>query len=346
MKKAALFMSVLLVGICVVYVHWAFGYTPQKRVTLAADETAVQVGLPVTLTATLSDGAASTPIQFTSDGQNVGDPVNTDAQGEATLIYTPGAQGTHTLKAIKADYDGSNCVEITGVTVTLKAKTAADDDWAPGDITIVAGGINNDSHKAQLLVEATPAVAARIQVSLAGGQGHGGSNNAKAVLGGVTVNPGETKKPKTSGEGKLTGYLLSSNVLNDATVTAGNDKKVFFGWDNYTGSDAWVSDPFELIPDSNSGETVTFQCNDLALVGHDIHFYVERVEYEDDDGTFHALINTADNPSDVSGWAEFTSDTASVDEDGAATATLAIKNRPEIIAVELRAYDFSVWAQP
>jgi len=317
-----------------------------ESIGLVADESAVQVGLEVTLTATLSDEAEGVSVQFTVNDEPLGGAVNTNGSGEATKIYAPSAKGTVTIKATATDYDGSNTVEVTGVDITLKARSAADSNWVEGNVTIASGGVNNDPHKAVLLVEDDPPVSSRFQISLAGGRGHGGSNNASAAIGGVSVGPGETKKPKTGAQGNATGYLLSSNVLASATVTAGTSKQIDFAWNNYAEDDFWVSDPIFLVPGESSDEVLTLQLNSMPLEGHEIAFFVEEVVYFDENGDIITLTNTASEPSDLSSWASFADVQVTVDGDGRANATLVVEDKPEIVSLTMRAYDQTVFTMP
>ncbi|MGW4530935.1 Ig-like domain-containing protein [Nocardia sp. NPDC004340] len=88
--------------------------------TVLTDVSGAKINTPVTLEATVSPAAAGGTIQFKAGDQVLGDiPVN--ANGKATIVWTPGAAGSYTI--------GANFSGRTGVAAssTTKVVTVADD---------------------------------------------------------------------------------------------------------------------------------------------------------------------------------------------------------------------------
>ncbi|MFD7844492.1 Ig-like domain-containing protein [Nocardia sp. NPDC059764] len=87
--------------------------------TVLTDVSGAKINTPVTLEATVSPAAAGGTIQFKAGDQVLGDiPVN--ANGKATIVWTPGAAGSYTI--------GANFSGRTGVAAssTTKVVTVAD----------------------------------------------------------------------------------------------------------------------------------------------------------------------------------------------------------------------------
>ena len=232
----------------------------------------------------------------------------------------------------------------------VKTKRVGTTEWSVGGCDIAAGGINSYAHKADVLIEAEAEVA--LLVTLIDGEGHTSAKNAKLVIGGVTITPGQTETLTTNTSGQIEGVLTSSDVLDGATIEVTKPTSesksyeptvsayVSFGWDNY---DSWESYEVYSIPGANSTQTVTFKRNGAPLSSHSIKFFVEEVQYEDENGVVYTLTNTPDNPSDLSEWASFETPSLTTDINGVVTATLITENRPEIVSITMGAYDMGVW---
>ncbi|MFE5284110.1 Ig-like domain-containing protein [Nocardia sp. NPDC056611] len=93
--------------------------------TVLTDVSGAKINTPVTLEATVSPAAAGGTVQFKAGDQVLGDiPVN--ANGKATIVWTPGAAGSYTI--------GANFSGRTGVAAssTTKVVTVADVPVDPG----------------------------------------------------------------------------------------------------------------------------------------------------------------------------------------------------------------------
>ncbi|MFC4125364.1 Ig-like domain-containing protein [Nocardia rhizosphaerae] len=102
--------------------------------TVLTDVTGAQVGKAVTLEASVSPPGAGGTVQFKAGDQVLGDiPVN--ANGTATIVWTPGAAGSYT---IGATFSGRSGVASSS---TTKVVTVADVPTDPGD----GGGVDTGS---------------------------------------------------------------------------------------------------------------------------------------------------------------------------------------------------------
>ena len=300
----------------------------------------------VTLTATLSDGAEGVGVGLLKDGVQWGPGVNTDSSGVATFQYSASEAGTATLQAVANHYDPSNTVDVTAVTVTMQAKRKSDSEWAEGNVTVAAGALANAAHQADVLIQASPAVPATLHVLLNASAGH--DTSAALEIGGAALSRGVWQEVDTDDSGALSGVLTSSDLIGDeaGVFCGGRSRSVHFAWDNYPGDDQWVSDPFYIVPGGESTQTLILKVNNVGLRGHNIRFFVEKIEYEDDDGNAQTpLYNTVQSPSDLSAWASFANPDGTVSPDGTVTVTLSMEDKPEMTSITMRAYDLTVWTE-
>ncbi|MEV0463798.1 Ig-like domain-containing protein [Nocardia tengchongensis] len=87
--------------------------------TVLTDVSGAKIGTPVTLEATVTPAAAGGTIQFKAGDQVLGDiPVN--ANGKATIVWTPGAAGSYTIGAAFSGRTG------VAASSTTKVVTVAD----------------------------------------------------------------------------------------------------------------------------------------------------------------------------------------------------------------------------
>src|SRR5204863_2124493 len=93
----------------------------------------------------------------------------------------------------------------------------------------------------------------------------------------------------------------SSDTLNAVVIKAGGkaSPQIRFEWDDNGAPDAWLSQPMIPVPGTTLTELVTLKTDGRPLEGHRLHFYVKRVEIEDDEGHRTQREFTADYPGDA-----------------------------------------------
>jgi hypothetical protein len=112
---------------------------------------------------------------------------------------------------------------------------------------------------------------------------------------------------------------------------------------NYDGDDAWNFDPDIITAGNSSNLTVIFKLNDVPLDQHNVGFYVNEIQYVDDDGNIQTLDNTPDDPQDLSDYAYFDDDQATTDSNGQASDNLEMADDDTIIYIEVTWFDATVW---
>jgi hypothetical protein len=120
-------------------------------------------------------------------------------------------------------------------------------DYAESSVSIAAGCIDSDIHKADIKITYAPDT--DVQVTVEGGDGY--NLYASLDIDGNTLYPGDTQTVTTDENGELYGTLWSSDLLADnVTISVCDpnvdnspnvDRTANLVWDNYGGNDAWVS---------------------------------------------------------------------------------------------------------
>ncbi|MBM4165031.1 MAG: hypothetical protein FJ222_11420 [Lentisphaerae bacterium] len=251
--------------------------------------------------------------------------------------------------------------QVAAITVTPKG---VPEDWTPPDpVTIGAGAIRSPAHQADVTIQVLPAVAGiPIDVSLIGGLSHEPGKAAELVMGSLAATGGCAAVTVLTGtNGAISGELTSSDVNNmDCTIRAGaTETRVRFTWDEYFEQDAWTFEPGYLpVPGVLTNHLVLRHHRDGAesastngmpwkpFNGHDIRFFVEKVEYWDAEGNLCETNNTAEAPADLSAWATFPEEPVTTDADACVTQLLTIVTNANLQSVTLAAYDWSVWVSP
>ncbi|MBM4165219.1 MAG: hypothetical protein FJ222_12385 [Lentisphaerae bacterium] len=244
--------------------------------------------------------------------------------------------------------------------ITVRPKNAPE-GWTPPDpVTIGAGAIHSPAHQADVTIQVLPAVAGiPIDVSLIGGLSHEPGKAAELVMGTLAATGGCAVVTVLTGtNGTISGELTSSDVNNmDCAIRAGTtETHVRFTWDEYFEQDAWTFEPDHMpVPGVLTNHFVLRHYRDLTkadlthgtpwepLKGHEIRFFVEKVEYWDADGNLCETNNTADAPADLSAWATFPTNSVTTDADGRATELLTIVTNANLHSVTVVAYDWGVF---
>ena len=319
-----------------------------------------------------------------SNGESIALPKTLWVQGESANSDSRDVTVTLEIASGAKDEVVFTVFDVDKITVTPKG-TPADYDL-PDPVKIAAGAIESDAHQADVVIEVLPALGGfPVEVSVAGGLGHGAGKDAKLVLNSVTlVGGGAGATVETANGGTIDGVLTSSDVFGGCSINAGTKQTdVTFNWDEFddeepyvdvdgngrytageTFTDAdgdgsythseWRSDPPYLITPGTSTETLRLRhhrgmgndANWQPLDGHSIRFYVEEVQHLDTNGATVILVNTADDPSDLSAWASFPDTPVTTDQNGEVSVTLTMQDKPEMVSLTMVAYDFSVWDEP
>jgi hypothetical protein len=250
-----------------------------------------------------------------------------------------------------ADRTDSYTLTFNFVTVTVAAWNDVTADWETGAnaAEIASGAIDSDAHKTQVQLTAAVAHPVEVKVTLTGGSGHAGSNNAKLDIGNTTITAGNYGYVTTAANGTLTGWLTSSNLLNNTTVTGGGGSaSVTFAWDNYDEDDAWAFDQGYIMAGMDVNFTFYMALNYAPIDGHTILFVVEKVYYTDQSGVATETdSNTPGHPCDLGGWADFTEPSDPTDSNGEVSATVHLKSNSLGTAtwITIRAYDMTIFTQ-
>jgi hypothetical protein len=300
-----------------------------------------------------------------TDYANANLPTNFWVEGVAVSATagTSTAQGPETILA-QAIPDGMydrisfTVYQVDSITVTPKNAPAG---WTPPvPVTIGAGAIHSPAHQADVTIQVQPTVAGiPIDVSLSGGLSYQPGKAAELTLGTQAATGGGAVVTVLTGtNGTITGELTSSDVNNmECTIHASaTEANVRFTWDEYFEQDAWTFEPGYLpVPGVLTNHLVLRHHRDgnfptttngmpwQPFNGHDIRFFVEKVEYWDADGNLCETNNTAEAPADVSAWATFPTNPVTTDANGRVTELLTIVTNANLQSVSLVAYDWSVW---
>lgn len=258
-------------------------------------------------------------------------------------------------------YDRVGFTVYTVDKIIVTPKGVSSDTTLPDPVRIGVGAIETPVHQADVEIQVTPqADGIPVDINLVGGRGHTSDKDAKLEMDSLTAyGDGATVTVPTDADGKITGVLTSCDVLDSAcTIHAcTNDADVVFTWiwrDGFDISTDWLLDP-EFLPISG---VVT---NRLRLRHHymeetnalwapfdqhEVRFFVEEVQWEDDNGISGVIINTAEDPSDeVNDWAYFDGP-VTTDDDGIATSKLVVLGNPWLKQLKVVAYDWVVFNEP
>jgi hypothetical protein len=320
------------------------------------------------LSPTLWDPASSMPTQLWVKG------VSSSATGptkDASGNWTNCGPETLCLEAINngADpttpgtyYDRVAFTVYQVDSITVMPKNAPVGWTPPVPVTIGAGAIHSPAHQADVTIQVQPTVAGiPIDVSLSGGLSYQPGKAAELTVGTQAATGGGAVVTVLTGtNGTISGELTSSDVNNmecwiHASATETN---VRFTWDEYPEPDEWTFAPGYLpVPGVLTNHLVLRHHRDgefpattnglpwQPLNGHDIRFFVEKVEYWDADGNLCETNNTAEAPADVSVWATFPTNPVTTDVNGHVTELLTIVTNGNLFSVTLVAYDTSVYRE-
>jgi uncharacterized repeat protein (TIGR03803 family) len=194
----------------------------QGTTNLAVASLSGQVGIPISLTATLTTGGSnisSQQVAFQVDGKSVG-TATTNSQGTATVIYVPGAVGTHTVTAtfagtsIYASSSGSGTLTVTlqPTTLTVANVTGQYKQVVPISATLTANG--------------SPVANAKLLFQVGNGPQFSGTTNASGVATASWTVPtnqgtsipitatyaGSSQYASSSGSGTMTATLCSTSI--------------------------------------------------------------------------------------------------------------------------------------
>jgi hypothetical protein len=311
----------------------------------------------------------------------------TSSTGVINFNFTPKAQGywhvTVSASATWTEYKDGNLVAThktyvansppTGVTMIAVTPTVlvwndGVEDW-DDEAEIAAGCIDSPAHRTDVMITVLPAVAAKVPVTMTGGTGHPDdedpniTNNAVLTfpesegLDGAEIGPGLTVPIFTDVDGARIGALLSSNIYTEdanghptssVAISGGGSSPatVYFGWS----TNDWNLEPSCIVPGGSAEVWLRMTHNMYPLDGHTIQFFVERVEYVDENDVPQTpLENTPSDPNDLSAWASFATYEGAVGQeyDGWIHMTINFENVCEYATwIGIRAYDMSVYNQP
>ena len=218
--------------------------------------------------------------------------------------------------------------------------------------SIVVGGKTTSSHvhEADVKFELYPTLpsgaSVTLSVELQGAQGDPDDvHEAVLTVAGTTVT-GNGSADVDFTSTTVVGNLKSSNLTRDCTVLSGNaSATVSFEWADYT---LWESSEEFIVIDSVSDETLTLEFDNDGIDSHKIRFYVEEVEYLNEEGDVAVLYNTIALPgTEVNAYAYFTQNPQVTYGNGQVTTKLHIPATcPEnIYSILMVAYDLSANAE-
>jgi hypothetical protein len=302
-----------------------------------------------------------------TDYANANLPTNFWVEGVA-VSATAGTSSTPGPETILAQaipdgmYDRISFTVYQVDSITVMPKNAPEGWTPPVPVTIGAGAIHSSAHQADVTIQVQPTVAGiPIDVSLSGGLSYEPGKAAELTLGTQAATGGCAVVTVLTGtNGTITGELTSSDVNNmECTIHAcATETTVVFTWDKYPEQDQWTFEPGYLpVPGVLTNHLVLRHHRDGAdsattngmpwqpFNGHDIRFFVEKVEYWDADGNLCETNNTATAPADVSAWATFPTNPVTTDANGRVTELLTIVTNANLFSVTLAAYDTSVYRE-
>ncbi|MEI6149713.1 MAG: hypothetical protein WCS01_11485, partial [bacterium] len=250
--------------------------------------------------------------------------------------------------------------EVTNIIVIPKGMTT--NDTLPDPVTIGAGAMDSEAHQADVTIQITPPISGvPVDVSLLDGRGHDAGKDAKLVMGGAAtaIGGGAAVTVLTGAGGQIQGVLTSSDVEDGLAckIHAGLiDRPVQFTWDRYPEAAQWTNVqeylPFPGVltnyvvlrhhrkPDAC---TPTNPAPYRPFIDHEIHFFVEQVEYWDTNGVLCVTNNTPPVSGGLSAFAAFVQEAYTTDGGGQVVPLLQVYTNYDISSVTMVAYDYSVW---
>jgi hypothetical protein len=258
-------------------------------------------------------------------------------------------------------------VTMIAVTPTVLVWNDGVEDW-DDEAEIAAGAIPSWAHQTTVFISSDPPVpGVRIPITLVGGYGHTLEKDAALYLDCIYdsatesaepgwLAPGDTAMVLLDEYGETWGILSSSDIFTkDAegnpstgvTIFSYDDAlaSVLFGWDNYEGDDQWYIDSPYIEPNGDSDVWLWLGHDYEPIDGHTIRFFVEEVRYLDENSQEQVLYNTLEDPSDLSDWAEFVTDTADTNEFGWVHVVVHWGNCPNATWIGFKAYDQILWPE-
>ena len=250
-------------------------------------------------------------------------------------------------KGEKDGYTGWGIVGEVNVTVwgvqSIKVR-ASDSESFSGSTKIAVGAKTTDLHYADVQIvlknELSSGSSLDIPITLSGAEGDLDLNEKAVLTFGETSITGDDTSTVTFTNSTLNGTLRSSNVTKTCSISScDKSANVIFKWADET---TWESEDDYIEINSQSEETFTMELADSGIHDHKMKFYIEEVEYYNDEGDLEILTNTISEPNNaVDNWATFTNNSQRSDVDGKVTSVLNIADVPEIYSILMVVYDLS-----
>ena len=221
------------------------------------------------------------------------------------------------------------------------------------DSFIVAGGLNSSVHTGGVVITYCSSCQGGVPIEVGFNAMAGVSKNAYLVVDSTRVDPGAPPLTfNTDENNKIYGVVYSSDISDNsdpASVTA-NGASHDFCFSGLTGDphSSWTSSPARIGTATNYTIGLTARAGpNLPLAGHDIAFFVEKIEMLDANGAYSCLTNTVENQADLSEYAAFLNDSATCNGSGYVYTTLNVNtNVQDLLSVTVAGYDYSVWSGP
>jgi hypothetical protein len=144
--------------------------------------------------------------------------------------------------------------------------------------------------------------------------------------------------------GEALGVLTSADVTKEDVIihAAQSQAIVSLVWENYYGDERWVETP-ENPPPAQAIQIhrAVQKLDNIPMDGHLLEFYLEQVDYTDEQGNMVSVTDSSDCPNNLSDWATFYPYSARTDYQGAVVAPLGVYEHPEHFKCQL--YDLDVW---
>jgi hypothetical protein len=289
-----------------------------------------------------------------------GDKIPDGSNGSASINWPIDVDGIYTVSAAcGAAYSVALKIYVVKIVEIMVRPANQPSATYTGSTTIAAGAKADAVHQADVRLKIAPVPPPTVSfsvgqpVKLVNYSGFNGANNASLDV--LTPNPeGSVSFASQYRYGKLT----SSNVMHGAagglapcqveSVRSSASAAVTFAPSDYEADDKWVSSVEYILPGGTSDETVTMKLDGAPLVGHDMHFFVEKVELWDclaDPPEPVTIENTAVAPDPfIATFADFTTSQTPTGSDGRATGVLWTEDVSiygyEWVSVTLCAYDY------
>ena len=227
------------------------------------------------------------------------EPNNTD---QGTTSFTATAPGTGWV-AVNYSYGGKTASDSIELTVTgieyIKVRPYGETGEFTAETRIAAGGLSGAVHKAEVEMKIAPvplgSYSIDCPVTLEDADGQNDTpTHAKLYMGGplVQVGNGDGTVTFSSADGRITGYLLSSDTLRTCAIQAKGgtaEADVVFDWEEGGAYDfafpyyfmPGVADDVKFFPTlheiailDEDGDGTT---GERAVVGHQMKFFTSRI---------------------------------------------------------------------